>query len=83
MSALQLERAPKAHRQADPVDHLPGNVSDDPANHPRRNLTRKRPLRPRLQQVYKLALQPAKADRVHHGGAYKQPLRLGHVAGDA
>ena len=45
-AATRVERVPKAHRHADPADHRPGNVSDDPVKHPLRYLPRKRPLRP-------------------------------------
>ena len=67
-AATRIERTPKAHRQADPSAHRPDNLLDDPAKHSRRNLPRKRPLRPRKQQVNWLALRPAAADLVHHEG---------------
>ena len=82
-TATRLKRASKAHRQTDPADYRPGDVSDDLAKHPRRNLPRKRLLRTRQQQVNDLALQAAATDLLYHGGGRKQPLRLGHIAGNA
>ena len=32
-SAIRLKRAPIAHWPADPADHRPEDVSDDPAEH--------------------------------------------------
>ena len=66
-AATSVDRAFKTHRPADPAYHRPRNVSHDPAKHPRRCLPCKRPLRPRYQQVNKLAIRPAAADFVNHG----------------
>ena len=66
--ATRVERAPQTHRQTNSIDHRPGNVSYDLVELSWRYLPLKRPLRTRQYQVDGLALRPAAANFIHHGG---------------
>ena len=59
-AATRVERATQTHSQADPADHRPGDISHDPAEHSRRHLPRKRPLRPGQHKLMGSQYDPRK-----------------------